>query len=43
MACMRNEENVYRNLIGKPDRKRLLRRRSSMWADNIRTNFEGGV
>jgi hypothetical protein len=40
---MRSEKNVHRNMAGKPDRKRLLRRHISMWEVNIRMDFKGGV
>ena len=43
MAYMRNDKNVYRNFVAKSERKRLLRRYSSVWKDNIRMDFKGGL
>ena len=40
---MRNEKNVHRNFVVKANRKRLLRRHMSIWEDNIRMDFKGGV
>jgi hypothetical protein len=41
-ACSTNKEkrNAYRILVGKPERKRPLRRPRSRWVDIIKTNLE---
>jgi hypothetical protein len=36
VARMGEKRNVYRLLVGKPERKELLRRPSQRWVDNIR-------
>jgi hypothetical protein len=36
---MGENRNVYRLLVGKPEGKRLLGRKSRRWVDNIRTNL----
>jgi hypothetical protein len=35
---MRKMRKIYKILIGKSERKRLLRRRRHRWEDNIRTD-----
>jgi len=32
--------NTYKILVGKPEAKRLLRRHSHRWKDNIKINLE---
>jgi hypothetical protein len=39
VARMGEERNVYRVLIGKPERKRLLGRRRRRWEDGIRVDI----
>jgi len=36
VACMGKGRNVYRVLVGKPDRKRSFGRPRGRWEDNIR-------
>jgi hypothetical protein len=40
-ACCTNweERNVYRVLVGKPERKRILGRPRCRWVDNIKINL----
>ena len=40
VACMGEEREVYRFLVGKPERKRPLRRPRSRWVDNIRMGLQ---
>jgi hypothetical protein len=37
---MGKERGVYRILVGKPERKRPLRRPRHMWEDNIRMDLQ---
>jgi hypothetical protein len=37
---MAEKRNVYRLLIGKPERKRLLGRQRRKWVDSIRMDLE---
>jgi hypothetical protein len=39
MACMGEKRNVYRVLMGKPERKRPLGRLRHRWEDGIRTDL----
>jgi hypothetical protein len=39
VACMGEESNVYRLLMGKPERKRLLGRPRRRWEDGIRVDL----
>ena len=39
LACMGEEKGVYRVLVGKPERKRPLRRPRRRWVDNIRMDL----
>ena len=40
MACMGEEREVYRVLVGKPEGKRPLRRPRRRWVDIIRTDLQ---
>jgi len=37
---MGERKSVYRDLVGKPEGKRPLRRQRSRWDDTIKTNFQ---
>jgi hypothetical protein len=39
VACMRDMRKVYETLVGKPERKRPLRRPRRKWEDNIRMDL----
>jgi hypothetical protein len=39
VACMRENRNVYRVLVGKPEEKRPLGRHRLRWDDNIKINL----
>jgi hypothetical protein len=39
VACMGKERNVYKVLVGKPDRKRPLGRPRHRWEDMIRMDL----
>ena len=41
VARMGEEREVYRVLVGKPERKRPLGRRRRRWVDNIRMDLQG--
>jgi len=40
VACMGEEREVYRVLVGKPERKRPLGRPRRRWVNNIRTDLQ---
>ena len=39
VARMEESRNAYRDLVGKPESKRHLRRPTSRWEDNIKIDF----
>jgi hypothetical protein len=39
VALMGEKRNVYRIIVGKPERKRPLGRLRHRWVDNIESNF----
>jgi hypothetical protein len=39
VACMGEKRNACRNLVGKPEGKRPLRRQRHRWEDNIKVDF----
>jgi hypothetical protein len=39
VACTRETRNAYRIFVGKPERKRPLRRPRRRWEDNIKMNL----
>jgi hypothetical protein len=47
VACIREKRKTYKILVGKPDRRRALGRRSCRWAANINMGLKkiggGGV
>jgi S-ribosylhomocysteine lyase LuxS involved in autoinducer biosynthesis len=43
VANMGHRRGVYRVLVGKPDRKRLLRRPRRKWEDNIKMYQEDNI
>jgi hypothetical protein len=40
VACMGERRGVYRDLVGKPERKRPLERPRRRWEDNIKTDLQ---
>jgi hypothetical protein len=40
VACVGERRVVYRILVGKPERKRLLRRPRRRWEDNIKIDIQ---
>ena len=40
MACMGEERDVHRVLVGKPEGKRPLRRPRRRWEDNIKMDLQ---
>ena len=40
MACVGERRDAYRDLVGKPDVKRLLGRPRRRWEDNIKLDLQ---